>query len=267
MSDENPAVDGATPAAPVANAPEATAQENTAPPANAEGQDAPPKDDKPRDEKGRFVQERINELTRARRQAERERDELSARLRDYEARQQAAAPVSDKAPLPADFNYDLDAWGAAVTAHAVKQAEQRAETKFSERAQQTTQEQVFAQYEVREREYAAKDPEYADAFDALKSSVRLQPTTLEVIAMSDVGPAVVKHLGTHLDVADRISRLPPHMAAVEIARIEAQLKAPKPKPVSNAPTPAPTLNGGGKPAPGIREGMSYAEYKAARMKG
>src|SRR5687768_8870152 len=113
MSDTTNAVDGATPAAPANPAPEAVAQENTAPPATAEGEPADPPKEQPRDEKGKFVQERINELTKARRQAERERDELSARLREYEAKQQAVAPPSDKAPLPVDFNYDLDAWGAA----------------------------------------------------------------------------------------------------------------------------------------------------------
>lgn len=241
MSVEETALTGAPPAA---SAETETPQENTAPPATAEGEPAEPPKEQPRDEKGKFVQERINELTKARRQAERERDQYAEQLRTYQSQQQQAAPPSDKAPLPADFNYDLDAWGAAVAAHAVKQAETRAESKFNERAQQTTQQQVFDQYAERERAYAATDPDYSEALDSLRSSVRFHPTTLEVIAASEHGPAVVKHLGTHLDVADRISRLPAHLAAAEIARIEAVVKAPKPKPVTQAPAPAPQVGGG-----------------------
>jgi DNA repair exonuclease SbcCD ATPase subunit len=197
-----------------------------------------------RDEKGRF-QSRINEITARAGRAERALAEREARLAELEARlNQQAAPVSDKPPVPADFNYDLDAWGAAVAAHAVKQAEARAETKFSERQQQTTQQQVYEQYAERERAYAATDPDYPEALDSLRSSVRFHPTTLEVIAASEHGPAVVKHLGTHLDVADRIARMPAHLAAAEIARIEAVVKAPKPKPVTQAPAPAPQVGGG-----------------------
>jgi DNA repair exonuclease SbcCD ATPase subunit len=195
-----------------------------------------------RDEKGRF-QSRINEITARAGRAERALAEREARLAQLEAQLQQRTPVTtDKPPAFEDFQ-DLNQWAAATAEFAAAQAEKRAEQKFRERAQQSSQEQVFEQYAERERAYAAADPGYQDAYNALASSVRLQPTTLEVIAASDHGPAVIKHLGTHLDVADRISRLPPHMAAAEIARIEAQVKAPKAKPVSNAPPPAPVVGG------------------------
>lgn len=241
MSDETTALTGAPPAAPVETPPQ---EDTTATPANAEGEGVEPaKDDKPRDDKGRFVQERINELTKARRQAERERDAYAEQLRNFQSQQQAPT-VPDHAPTLEECNYDLAVWGARVAAHAVKQAESRAEAKFSERQQQTSQQQLYQRYAEREREFAAKDPEYQDAAYALQNSVRFDPTTLEVIAASDIGPALVKHLGTHLDVADRIARLPPHLAAAEIARIEAQVNAPKPKPVTQTPPPAPQVGGG-----------------------
>lgn len=226
--------------APVANAEAGEAQAEAQQSTTAETVEQ--REERTRDEKGRF-QSRINEITARAGRAERALAEREARLAQLEAQlQQRTAVTTDKPPAFEDFQ-DLNQWAAATAEFAAAQAEKRAEQKFRERAQQSSQEHVFEQYAERERAYAAANPDYQDAYNALASSVRLQPTTLEVIAASDHGPAVIKHLGTHLDVADRISRLPPHMAAAEIARIEAQVKAPKAKPVSNAPPPAPQVGG------------------------
>ena len=258
MSDETDAVDGANPAAPVENeAPEAVEQETSAAPAEAEeGQE--------RDEKGRFkgrdAQARINELTRARRQAERERDAAIAFAEQL--RQQPQSAPSEKLPAFEDFS-DFNQWGQAIAEQAALKARQVAAQEFAQRQQQATQQQVFGSYEVREREYAAKHPEYRDAYEQLTSSVRYGQEVLEVIADSNHGPALVHYLGEHLDEADRLQRMPPHKAAAEIARIEARITAPKNKPVSKAPTPAPVL-GGGSAAQKDPEKMTTAEWLAYR---
>lgn len=238
MSDENAADDGAIPAAPVEN----IEQENPATPAPAEGENEATKEqERARDEKGRF-QSRVNELTRNWRQTERERDALLAQLQQFQSQQQTV-PQGDEPPSIENFQ-NVNEWANAVAKHAAKQAQEQARKEFSERQQQTQQAQVFESYAAREREYSASNPEYADAYQALQSSVRFHPAILEVLAASDHGPAVVHHLGAHLDVADRISRLPPHLAAAELARIEAKVSAPRTKPVTKAPNPAPTLGGG-----------------------
>lgn len=262
MSDETNAVDGASTAAPVeSEAPvkaEATEQETSAAPAEAEQGE-----DKDRDEQGRFkkrdAQERINELTRARRQAERERDFLLTQL---EQRQQQTKPASEALPAFEDFG-DLNQWGAAIAERAAAQARQVAAQEFNQRQQQASQQQVFGNYETREREYAAKHPEYREAYESLQSSVRFAPEVLEVIAASDHGPAVVHYLGEHLDAADRLQRLPPHMAAAELVRIEARVSAQKAKPVSKAPAPTPAL-GGGSAAQKDPERMTTEEWLVHR---
>lgn len=256
MSDETDAVDGATPAAPVET--EVTEQvieqqETTADSAEAEQGQEPERDEKGRF-KGRDAQARINELTRARRQAERERDFLLQQIHQ----QQPAAKPSDPLPAFEDFN-DFNAWGQAIAAKAAEQARHVAAQEFAQRQQQASQAQVFGNYEARERDYAAKHPEYRDAMDNLQSSVRFSPEVLEVLAASDHGPAVVHYLGDHLDTADRIQRLPPHMAAAELARIEARITAPKAKPVSKAPSPPPAL-GGGSAASKDPDQMSTEEW-------
>lgn len=151
-----------------------------------------------------------------------------------------------------------------MTDHAVSVARQQAESQFREQVQHQTTAQLYGSYDAREREYSAKHPDYQEAYSSLQSSVRLDPAVLEVIALSDVGPGIVHHLGTHLDIADRIQRLPPHMAAAEIARIEAQVKAPKNKPVTNAPSPPPTLGSGMASAVKEPASMSDSEFAAWR---
>ena len=262
MNDETTAVDGANPAAPAPEVEQEIPQES----ATAEGQNqAAPEPEKARDEKGRFVQERINELTKARRQAERERDAAVEQVQQLQQQRNTPAPT-DRPPAFEDFT-NPNEWAAAVAQHATQQAETQAERRFSERQQQTQQEAVFGSYEARERDYSAANPEYAEAYSSLQSSVRFAPPVLEVIATSDHGPAIVHHLGTHLDVADRISRMPPHMAAAEVARIEARLSAPKIKPVSSTPAPTPALSGGSaiQKDPGRMSDSEFAAWRRSQI--
>lgn len=233
--EDNAADDGAIPAASVSETPE---QETPATPATAEGQDEQ-REQQARDEKGRF-QSRVNELTRNWRQTERERDALAAQLQQYQS-QQPTPTKGDDLPSIEDFQ-NVNEWAVAVANHAAKKAQEVAERQFSERQQQSQQAQVFESYAAREREYAVSHPEYADAYQALQSSVRFGPQALEVMAASEHGPAIVHYLGQHLDIADRVARLPAHLAAAEIARIEAKVSSPKP--VTKAPSPPPTLGGG-----------------------
>lgn len=206
-----------------------------------------PQDDKPRDEKGRFVpQERVNEITRARREAERRAEALERELASIRQQQPAQHQPrsSEKAPALADFNYDMDAWSQAMSDYAIAQAESRVEQKITSKTQQERQQSVQRSFEERAAKYAADHPDFDRAVDDLGRTVRFSPEVVEVIGESEHGPAVVHYLAQHLDEADRIARLPPHLAAVHLGRIEAQVSQAKPKPVTKAPSPAPTLGGG-----------------------
>lgn len=241
---ENTAVDGAE-VAPVTETQD-TVQTPTAEQVETQEQ----QDERARDEKGRFVpQERVNEITKARREAERNwqserqlRESLEQRLAQLESR--PSQTQGDKPPSLADFAYDTDAWAVAMTEYAVNRASTSAESKLREQATQQTQQQTVQKFEERSREYAAANPGYDQALEELGRVVRFAPEVIEAIAVSDFGPAVAHHLATHLDEADRIARLPAHLAAVHLGRIEAQVSAIKPKPVTKAPNPAPTLGGG-----------------------
>ena len=263
MSEVVSAADDGASVAPVDNA-EVVAQEQAQTPTTE--QVDKPQDDKPRDEKGRFVpQERVNEITRARREAERRAEALERELASLRQQQPAQhKPQSiEKAPAIADFNYDVDAWSQAMSEYAIAQAESRVEQKISAKTQQERQQSAQKSFEERAAKYAAEHPDFDQAVDDLGRTVRFSPEVIEAIGVSDHGPAVVHYLAQHLDEADRIARLPVHLAAVQLGRIEAQVSQPKPKPVTNAPKPAPTL-GGGAAASKDPDRMSGDEWLAWR---
>lgn len=242
MSDETTAVDGAQVAP--AETPDTKPEVQEAAPEPTKEQT---ESDRARDEKGRFVpQERVNEITRARREAERSllserqmREQLEQRLAALEGQRQTP---TDRPPSLEDFDFDQTRWAKAVTDYAVKQAKQEVESQYRQQTTQRTQQQAMEEFAAREREYAKANPDYLTATQELASFVRFPNETVEAIGHSEQGPALVHYLATHLDEADRLSRLPPHLAALQLGRIEKDLV--KPKPVSKAPSPAPRLEGG-----------------------
>lgn len=270
MSDENTAVDGAqvATAETTATPPEQT-QEGAQATTTEQVETQEQQEQRSRDEKGRFVpQERVNEITKARRTAERERDDYQRRVQELEQRlsqSQPSAPASEGVPTLEQYEWDHGKWAQALTEYSVRKATEDAEKRIREQERNRSQAEIGQKFEERARAYAAQHPDYEQAIGELSASVRLQPEVVESIGLSEHGPAIVHYLAQHLDVADRVSRLAPHLAAVEIGRIEARVSAPKPKPVTNAPTPGQTLAGGAAPQKGIRSDMSYADYKAARM--
>lgn len=212
--------------------------QNSAPETEGETQE------RTRDEKGRF-QSRLNEITRARREAERERDFYRQQAETYQRQIQQPPqhqPRNDM-PTPEDFGYDLAQWGQAVTEKLRIEAMQTADERFWQQTMQQQQSQVFSQFEAREQAYAQSNPEYFDRVEQLTSVVNFNPVVGEILATSDQGPALVDYLAQHLYEADQLARMPPHLAAVQLGRIEAQLAQSKKIPVSGAPAPPPKING------------------------
>lgn len=238
MSDVENALTGAE-AAPAENTaiqPEQT-QETPQTPANAETDEQ--KEEKARDEKGRFVQKRINELTRekheARRQAEQTRQELEQLRAEMNRLRQPAAP---------DPQTDFPGYVRHLASEEARQLVEQERSQWQQHQQQQHYQSLAQKFQAQEDAYSAEHPDYSEAVDAFASVAGVNPELGEVLATSDHGPAVVHYLGTHLDEAAKIAGLPVHLAAAAIARIEARVSVQKPKPVTNAPTPPPVLSGG-----------------------
>ena len=251
MSDVENAQTGAT----ADSAPVEVVQETQQTPAPVET-DAQ-REEQARDEKGRFVQRRINELTRekyeARRQAEAYQRELE-QLRSEISQSRQPAPDPQQDPQ-------------AFIAHlAREEARKLIESERSTSAQQQEQarfQSLAQQHQGRAAAYAAEHPDYPEAEDSVVSILGNDPMLAEVLMSSEHGPAVVHHLGTHLDEVVQLASMPPHLRIAHVARLEARLSAPKPKPVTNAPAPVPTV-GGGAASSKDPERMSVEDWMAWR---
>jgi hypothetical protein len=250
MSDVENAQTGAT----ADSAPVESAQETQQTPAPVET-DAQ-KEEQARDERGRFVQKRINELTREKYEARRQVEAMRAELEQLRAQTQPRQPAPNPQEDPEGYIRHLvreEARGYVESDRAVS-AQQQEQARFQTLAQQHAERAV---------KFSAEHPDYAEAEDNLVHVLGQDPMLAEILMTSEHGPLVVHHLGTHLDEAVQLAAMPPHMRIAHVARLEARLSAPKPKPVTNAPAPVPTV-GGGASASKDPERMSVEDWMAWR---
>jgi hypothetical protein len=182
-----------------------------------------------RDEKGRFkgdgVQKRIDELTRARREAERKAEYWQGVATQTAPEAQADKPSRDQFDDPDDYVEALAEWKA-------EQAVQRVQQKTAAQAAESARHSAWA---AREAEARASIPDY----DAVvpTSTVPVNPHVVEALMDSDAGPALAYHLAKNPDVAARLNAMTPTRAAIELGRLETTLTAPAAKAPSNAPAP------------------------------
>lgn len=178
-----------------------------------------------RDDKGRFkgdgVQKRIDELTRARREAERQ-----AEYWQGVATQTAPEAQGDK-PSRDDYA-EQDDYIEALTEWKAEQAVTRVQRESANHARQSA-------WEAREAQTKASIPDY-DAVVPV-STVPIKPHVVEALMDADAGPSLAYHLAKNPDVAARLNAMTPTRAAIELGRIETTLTAPAVKVPSNAPTP------------------------------
>jgi len=210
------------------------------------------------------AQERIDELTAARREAEREAEYW--RSRATQAPQTAPqAQTGDGKPDPADFTdgaYDP----AYIDAMTDWKAEQAVEKRFSQREAQS---RVQSAVEAFDAKVAAEYPDGEPAgITALRRAPVLPQTIVDLVTTSEVGPKLAEHLGDNPRDLARLSALAPHLQGRELAKLEQKLAGPlaiPPKTATDAPEPAPTLRGNGgrfKVAPDTQDFAAFeAQYK------
>ena len=265
---ENPTVAGEQPAAPPAldNAASPTAEHEQASiaPADDAGAEGQAEGDKP---KAKPIQKRIGELVREREAARREAEYW----RQQAAVMQQPAPTQPAAaPQPAELKpEDFPTYGDYLGAKAETKAAQRLQSELAQRAEQARRQAeqreraaVVAQFQTRAEEARAR---YED-FDLVVAdpSTPISQHMAEAIMQSGVGHDVAYYLGRNKQEAARIAALPPLAQAMEIARLEQRVSAPRR--VSAAPPPPPVLGGAGAPTRDPASARTYDEYVALRRK-
>lgn len=210
------------------------AQEEVNPDATPES--APGTESKNANEEDNF-QGRINKVTADKYAETRRADALQKKLDDL-----AAKPATpSKAPTLEDFDHDEEAYNAANLKWHVAQAVNDANDGIRQESSNKTAKESQEAFNGRITAFGKDD------FDTVSNAIpELPPGVAGELVNSEMGPELIYHLGTHLDVADKIAGMTPQGAMMELGRISAGLNAkPDIKP-SAAPDPIETLASGGQ---------------------
>lgn len=229
------------------------------------------------------VQSRFDELTKHRREAEREAEKArrdaeywreQALLRQREQPPEPVkAPIDEPLKTEADFDFDSAKYQQYIVGESQRRAVEAAKRELQAERDRQTKAQRDASFASRSKEFAKT----VDDFDEVVKSdyLTITPDMAEVIKESDDGPALAYHLGKNPDVAAKIAQLPPIVAARELGKIEARLAIAREqasaKAVSKTPPPPPKIEGTNpttsvKPDLADSDKLSDAEWMRLRNK-
>lgn len=182
-------------------------------------------------------QERINELTRKRHEAERlaeERQREIERLRTETKPQVAGRPQLENFATQEAYEDALYDWR--------KQSQTDEEQRIS---QQIEREKSLAKFQEKSKKFK----EVYEDFEEVVGTFPSTPTMVDTIAKSDDGALLAYYLGRNHEVADKIANLPPQTQIYELGKLETKLiYAQKTQKPTGAPAPISPVGatGGGK---------------------
>lgn len=250
-----------------APAPEVKADEPKKAEAEATGSEEPLKEGN-RDEKGRFkpaVQDRIDELTRARREAEREAEYWKIRANGDKP---GATKVDPNAvPVRSAFTDD-EKFLDALADHKVNQ-------KLAERDQQSKQQQEStAKVDTWNQKLAAARSEITD-FDTVVNTneTPVAAHVAELIMENDQGAKMLHHFAMNPDELAKLNDMTPAKAAFFIGKLESKFESapevsgsskPVVEKVSKAPPPASRNVGAGRATETPLADLPMEDYIARR---
>jgi len=223
--------------------------------------------DKPKEKDA--VQKRIDELTKKRREAERERDWERTKRLELETELKAAKSVIPQTgkPKQEDFETDLD-YLEAVSDWKIEQKFKAESEKVSKEMATVDEKAVIDEiYRELDKNMEKGRKKYPDFIElVLNKDVKISEAMIETLLFSDTAEDVLYYLGKHPDESVDIAELPPLKAAHELGKIVARLNAPPPrKKITNAPEPITPVK-----TTGITEqdpsNMTPREYRAWREK-
>jgi len=206
--------------------------------------------------------DRIIQKEKAKAEARAERRALKVYAEKLEAMtskpvQQPEAPRGDGKPQMSQYD-NVEDYVEAVAEWKLQQREMGARQQQVE----TTQRQIL---DKTEKIYAQaeKISEFdRDTFDELP----LTQTVAQAIIDSDVAPALMAHLSSHPEEAERIASLSPARQAAEIGKLELKVATAKQVKASNAPAPIKPIGNRGGASNGDLTKMTMEEFLEARSK-
>ncbi len=209
-------------------------------PSGQDPQQQPGQQQEPAPKRVPWFERRIDEVTAARREAERERDALRALLEQRDPAQQQPGAQQPQPPAQPD---------------PYKLAEEIAHRKALD--------------EAANRTFEAGVSSHGEAFvTAVRTmqqvaDISKQPDFLEAVTSLPNAADVYFHLGSNPDEAAHVLRLPPVKMAMELARLSAQIG--KPKPASKASAPITPVGRGATPSSDLTDDMPIEEWMKRRQ--
>ena len=208
--------------------------------------------DKPR--RGKSAESRINEKHRLLKEAERERDFYKG----------LATQTAHPSPLEgADVEPELDQfddYGDFVKALA------KYEVRREQAASVSSRENIIreAQWESRVEAVRASHADYETVVGS--SEQPIAGHVYDALMDSERGPEMAYHMATHPEIAERLNKLSPIKAALELGRLETSLAAPTARPASKAPPPTTPLKTTGSTVPANLANADMDTYVIERRK-
>lgn len=196
------------------------------------------------------VQQRIDELTRDKRAAERLAQQRLADLERLQTRLREKEAKLDPNDFAAQEDFRVE---KAVTQGRLDDTAAEARRALDDAAQARS-ETFMSKVELA----LASDPSVEAKLEQF-ANVPVTPFAASFIAESEKAVELAAHLGGNPKEARRIANLPEGQQGIELARLEAKLSAPPVKRVTQAPTPVPTLGGSRSPAVKDPGDMSVSE--------
>lgn len=269
---------------------------------DGEADEEPEAEEKPK-RKSNNYQTRINELTRARHEAERREAALIARLEALEKgpAQPVSQPTPSKATLPQgapdpeaknedgtdkyplgvfdpDFIFDLNSF---TVDQRIAARDKEAADKYAAQQLANAQNELRANWSQKVDAVEEEIPEIREHIGSLVDTFsNIQPEYGEYLATTimqmDNGPAIMEYLSQNIGEAQKIVASGPHAATISIGRLDAVLSKPvrsKEKDVSNkkpseAPPPPVAVTRGSKNKSEVRpDTENLADFKRAFMSG
>lgn len=210
------------------------------------------------------VQTRIDELTRAKHEANREAAYWRT-LAQNNGQAQTSAPAAPAKPTVDQYE-DYGEYVEALTDWKADQAVAKRMEADSTRKVGEVRQQTFME---RQSAYAKANPDYATALS--NSTAPIFNHVKDAVEDSDVGPQLLHHFAKNPAVLERINGMDERQANREIGRLEAQFastKAAAPaapsKKVTQAPAPAGTQSTQGRSTVPDLANASMDEYMAQR---
>ena len=187
------------------------------------------------------IQARIDEVTKLRREEERQRLRVEAENEELRKQIEAATPKQPAGMKLADFDYDEDKYSHYLTEQAAGQARQEAQRAIEVDKARASQ----ADFNIKESDFAIDVEDYHAV--TRNPTLKLSAEMVQVAQTSDDGPKLLYYLGKHPEVSERLANMSPMAMAREIGRIEAtKLDSVAQPSITNAPEPVKPLKSASK---------------------